>query len=160
LDMEPSSNYPNRSQSPSESRFVRSSGLCRSLVATAAFTLIFAATTMAGCGGPAMMPGSRCGSCHDGDEAPKFGTSGTLYDSVRDGTAYEGATVTVTAADGHRAILKTVHGGNFYTKTALTLPLQVTVSRNGVSRSMNDAPSGDCNSCHTDGTSPGRIHIP
>jgi hypothetical protein len=50
--------------------------------------------------------------------------------------------------------------GNFFTTTSLTPPLQVTVSKDGASASMSDAPSGDCNSCHTSGAKTGRVHLP
>ena len=52
--------------------------------------------------------------------------------------------------------------GNFYTTSSLTPPLQVTISKDGASASMRDAPSGDCNSCHVPGAepAPGRVHLP
>lgn len=91
-----------------------------------------------------------------------FGASGTLHTGASTGASdgLERATVTITDAEGHQATLKPVHNGNFYTTTSLTLPLQVRVSKDGVSRSMDHAPSGECNSCHTEGSSPGFIHIP
>jgi hypothetical protein len=127
-------------------------------------TLLFVAAV--GAGGcitaGEMHPGERCGSCHSGSDAPAFAAAGTVYSdpraSPRDGI--EGATVDVTDADGRKVSLQSNGLGNFYSQEKLRPPLQVTISKGGVRRSMSDASSGDCNSCHTAGTNgPGRVYL-
>lgn len=125
--------------------------------------LLAAAVGPADCYGR-MDPGSRCGSCHVAGKAPAFGAAGTLYPdanaSARRGL--EGATVQIADRDGQVVSLVTNGAGNFYTRSSLTPPLQVTISKDGASASMRDAPSGDCNSCHVPGaaSAPGRVHLP
>jgi hypothetical protein len=121
---------------------------------------------LAGCGSPPgdMHPGEDCGSCHTGDRAPRFGVAGTAYadPGASNDNGTSGVTVFVTDANGQAAVLESNDVGNFYTPAALTPPLQVTVTRNGSSVSMADAPSGFCNSCHTAGSAvaPGHVYVP
>jgi len=104
-----------------------------------------------------MDPGSDCGSCHVSGHGPVFGAAGTLY---ANGNGLAGATVEITDSDGQVVPLASNDVGNFYTPTSLTPPLQVIVSKNGVTASMPNAASGDCNSCHRSDGEPGRIHLP
>lgn len=130
---------------------------------------LFGLVLVAAAGGPSdcygrMDPGNRCGSCHISGKAPVFGAAGTLYPDANAPArgGLQGATVEVTDRDGQVVKLVTNDVGNFYTTSSLRPPLQVTVSRDGASASMRDAPSGDCNSCHQPGAAPvpGRVHLP
>jgi hypothetical protein len=130
-----------------------------------AVTFVFA-FAFAGCGSPPgdMHPGDDCGACHTGAKAPRFGIAGTAYadPGASNDQGTSGVTVSVTDSNGQAATLESNDVGNFYTKAALTPPLQVTVTRNGSSVSMADAPSGFCNSCHTPGSAvaPGHVYVP
>jgi len=111
-----------------------------------------------------MDPGKDCGSCHAGRIARRFGASGTVYfgptAGARDGA--EGVTIDITDSAGTKVSLESNGVGNFSTRTPLVPPLQVTISRGGVSRTMADAPSGNCNSCHAapPARGPGRVYLP
>jgi len=129
---------------------------------TSILALLFAAASCLGaCDLGAMHPGTSCGSCHTGGDAHAFGAAGTVYAQpnafLLDGI--EGVTVDITAADGHTVSLTSNEAGNFYTTTKLTPPLQVTLSKGGVSAKMANASSGDCNSCHTLGSTPAPGHV-
>jgi hypothetical protein len=116
----------------------------------------------AGCAWEEMRPGERCGACHDGGEAKRFGASGTVYGSPTPGhnVGIPGVTVDITDAEGRSVSLRSNEAGNFYTEQQLVPPLQVTLSRAGADSISSTAISGDCNACHTSGSSPGRAHIP
>jgi hypothetical protein len=111
-----------------------------------------------------MDPGKSCGSCHNGQKAPRFGAAGTIYSSptANAGEGRAGVTIDITDSTGKSVSLQSNDVGNFYTKAGLTPPLHVTVTRGDATRSMADAPSGDCNSCHTTpaASAPGRVYLP
>lgn len=104
--------------------------------------------------------GKDCHGCHDGSgSAPHWYVAGTLYDSVSGTTAISGATVHVTDAAGKQLTLVTSANGNFYTGTAVSYPLEVSISRCPDNAAMSaTVPSpGSCNACHD---STFRIHLP
>jgi len=123
-----------------------------------------------GCVPAEMHPGDSCGSCHSAKaesktrwgDAVAFGAAGTVYSSpnARARAGLAGATIDITDAAGDSVSLQANDVGNFYTTKNLTPPLQVTVSKSGATASMTNAPSGDCNSCHTSGAKEGRVHLP
>ncbi len=120
-----------------------------------------AAHSASGCGAPDMHPGAACGSCHaEGGDGPRLGAAGTVYSSASADDGIEDANVLVVDAEGRSESMVSHASGNFFTKTALVPPLQVTVTKGSDSVSMPDAPSGNCNSCHTrkSAPSPGRVH--
>jgi cytochrome c peroxidase len=119
------------------------------------------ALALSGCeaGGPLMMPGENCMSCHS-----SLTVAGTVFsrpDDPADG-GLAGVVVTVTDANGAQTVLTSNEAGNFYTHAALALPLaRASVSVGGQVTSMNSPPGGACNSCHQglDGGQ-GRLHAP
>ena len=88
----------------------------------------------------------------------KFTLAGTLYQDATGSAAVAGATVTVFDSTGAEITLVTGQDGNFFTTSAITLPISVSVSEcpNAATMSVK-APSGSCNSCH--GASM-RVHLP
>jgi cytochrome c553 len=124
-------------------------------------------------GSSRMEPGRACIACHAmGGEGPRYAIAGTVYATGHEPDDCNGAassagdpiTVHVTDASGNSVALNTNSAGNFYSRTRLTPPYTVSVERQGRVRPMvMPAPSGDCNTCHTqDGTmsAPGRIVAP
>ncbi len=120
--------------------------------------------------GTQMEPGNACIACHtQSNDGPRYTVAGTVYPtghepSECDGTNVSGAVVVVTDANGAVTNAPVNQYGNFYVRTALTMPFHVKVTYEGRERAMSDAPtSGDCNTCHTqDGlmNAPGRIVLP
>lgn len=119
-----------------------------------------------------MEPGHACIDCHrTRPRAPVLTVAGTVYPTLREaldcnaGAQVVGATVEVTDSRGTKVSLPVNQpSGNFRTLAALTPPLTVRVLFNGKANAMKGmAPSGDCNSCHTEtgaNGAPGRITIP
>ena len=116
-----------------------------------------------------MAPGQNCLACHtSGGSAGEavFSVAGTVFGSstADTGSGLAGVSVIITDANGVDTKLSTNSVGNFFTRTALALPLKkATVEINGQRTEMSAAPTGDCNRCHTQppaGGAPGRIHAP
>jgi hypothetical protein len=115
-----------------------------------------------GCVLSEMHPGDSCARCHEEKSAARFGAAGTVYrrTAASEDAGISDISVDVTDTSGRSVSLASNSVGNFYTDRVLTPPLQVTLSRAGAVSVSSTAPSGDCNSCHTDGSSLGRIYIP
>jgi hypothetical protein len=122
-------------------------------------------------GSASMNPGQACISCHSSGEGPRYVIAGTLYPTGHEpnncngvnGTT--GARVVVTGSNGSAVTLTPNSAGNFYSSTSLAGPFKAkVVDSTGKERVMvSTAPSGDCNTCHTQsGTTaaPGRITLP
>jgi hypothetical protein len=143
-----------------------SGGPVRRLLAATAL----AALTLAACGsddddgGPTMLPGSNCLSCHSGSgEAPAFTAAGTVYGAgnAAADAGLQGAAVTLTGSgNGQVVTLTTNSAGNFFTSQPLTAPISVLVARGGQTATMSRA-TGACGSCHAPGTGvhPTRVHV-
>lgn len=120
--------------------------------------------------GPLHRPGQPCLLCHTGDlgDPPEFTVAGTVYQDATSKVAANGATVTVTSADGTTAQTSTNRAGNFYflpREYAPLWPIKVTVAYGGVTAEMASriGRDGSCASCHTDPagpTSAGHVYIP
>jgi hypothetical protein len=102
--------------------------------------------------------GAACAGCHDGTTATLWTASGTLYDTVAGANAIAGATIVLTDANGQQVSIVTSSNGNFYTQSALALPVSARASGcpNDVAM-VSKASSGDCNSCHNSSL---RVHLP
>jgi hypothetical protein len=118
-------------------------------------------------GSSSMHPGVACIACHTSGEGPLYTVAGTLYPTAHEPDDCNGtssATVVVTDANGNTVQLTPNSAGNFASRASLATPLRVkVVSGSKVREMVSDAPSGDCNSCHTqDGTeqAPGRVMTP
>lgn len=128
-------------------------------------------------GSELMHPGRACISCHDnppGGEAPDLPplVAGTVYPSAHEPDDCYGArgdgggliTVEVIGNDGASQTLFVNESGNFMGFDPVVLPVTAIVHYQGRTRSMTtEAPSADCNSCHTEGgtsDAPGRIMLP
>jgi hypothetical protein len=128
-----------------------------------------------------MDPGDACVGCHARGEGGIPAFAGTVYPSAHeptlclgaDGTRnYSGAQIVVTDATGASFTAPVNAAGNFYTsrRTTVSPPLKAKIVFMGRERQMlTPAPTGDCNSCHTqDGATtvaggikaPGRIILP
>jgi cytochrome c5 len=68
-------------------------------------------------------PGLDCMSCHNGQMvgAPAYSIAGTLF--APSGTPLAGATVLITDSNSNSFTLVTASNGNFYTGSAVALPL-------------------------------------
>lgn len=114
-----------------------------------------------------MNPGQACIACHSRGEGPRFAFAGTVYGT---GAAHEvdncfgtpsNALVRITGADGTVVTATTNAAGNFSINQSVALPYTAEVEANGmVRRMMATQTSGDCNGCHTRGSSQGRILAP
>lgn len=121
--------------------------------------------------GPTMRPGEQCLSCHRSDgQASRvpWTAAGTVFRSATSTAdeGVEGATVEIVDATGKIERLTTNSVGNFYTRTPLTKPLQMSITYQGKTAKMPrplDA-EGACNACHSHpdpiGGALGRIRIP
>jgi cytochrome c553 len=115
-----------------------------------------------------MHPGGTCISCHEQHgEGPTFGIAGTVFAAQHEKTDCFGASssqVVVTDSDGRTVTMDANEAGNFMHEGAVTFPVQAKVFAGGKTREMlSPAPSGDCNTCHTDNGdqgAPGRIFLP
>ena len=131
-------------------------------------------------GSPLMQPGEACITCHGKGDGPKLAFGGTVYPTGHepsqcngaDGSkGAQGAEVVVVDATGKSVTAAVNSAGNFFLKgSTLAPPLKVKVVFMGKERRMiTPAPSGDCNSCHTQAgnttvtgslKAPGRIALP
>jgi len=122
-------------------------------------------------GSAAMNPGLPCIACHVTERrAPQFTAAGTVYPTGHEPDLCNGVnlgtqvTIELHDASGHSTTISPNSVGNFYYQGTLTPPLTAAVHYMGRTREMTTpAPSGDCNSCHTqDGAmaAPGRITLP
>jgi hypothetical protein len=124
--------------------------------------VLCAFSVLAGCGGhedddddggPLMRPGENCQSCHapGGRARSSFTVAGTVFPSATSGSqsGISGVTVLVVDANGSQLTLQSNASGNFYTSSALALPLRsASVVVNGHRRDMGAQPDGACASCH------------
>jgi len=118
-----------------------------------------------------MKPGQDCLSCHKpGGEKP-WTLAGTVFPTATSATNQGLSDATIQIADANSTtltltaavILTSNSVGNFYTPNALTFPVAVAITHAGNTVNMNAAPSGACNSCHTEpplNGAPGRINVP
>jgi hypothetical protein len=83
--------------------------------------------------------GTACLCCHEGE----FGVAGSVApDSPVD-------RITVIDAVGQRAVMAPNPYDNFFRHVPMEPPLSVTMwLDDGTTKTMTDAPSGDCNTCH------------
>ncbi len=122
---------------------------------------------------PLMRPGGMCIQCHtDMREGPPLTLAGTVYESGRElddcngvgSSARDPITVDVIDATGRTVSMTPNAAGNFFSESAVTMPITAVVRYQGRERRMiAPVPSGDCNSCHTlRGAlmAPGRIVVP
>jgi len=119
---------------------------------------------------PDMEPGHACIACHQINNGPLFTVAGTVYPTGHEpddcyGTAAAGATVTVRDATGKEySFTANSPAGNFFGSPPIVFPITARVTVNGLTRVMTGgAPSGDCNSCHTQqglNAAPGRVTLP
>ena len=114
-----------------------------------------------------MHPGGDCIGCHSSDEGPGFVVAGTVheaFDEPIDCYGVPGVTVTITDATGRSVDLVTNEAGNFYSNSALMMPIRVRLEHEGRERVMtNTQVTGACASCHTQtgaNGAPGRILAP
>lgn len=116
-----------------------------------------------------MQPGANCLTCHTGRN--RLAVGGTVYTFGHETTLCEaessvqGAVVRLTDSNNRTVMLQVNSVGNFYSAEQLTPPFtNVRVEYMGRVNAMNStAPTGACNSCHTqDGATgaPGRIVVP
>jgi len=121
---------------------------------------------------PQMHPGLACIDCHSRGEGPGFAIAGTAYPTGHEyddcnGTAAQGAVVSVTDSNGVTRSFTANRAGNFYGSASSgwpVFPITAKITAAGKTRVMSGAVNkGDCNSCHTlSGSSgaPGRIALP
>lgn len=110
----------------------------------------FAAVASAGTG--EHHPGESCGGCHDTMPNAAWTVSGTVFAAAGVGVA--GATIEVVDASGKKLSLVTGDNGNFYTTSAVQMPLTVRSSKCPSNSAMTaKVNAGSCNSCH-DSTNP------
>ena len=107
--------------------------------------------------GPTHRPGQPCLTCHSGQGPGKseFSVAGTVYKTKLSTEWLEGATVTLTDAEGTIRQLTTNQTGNCLIKKSEwtpVYPMRVKVSFGGVSIDMltHVGRSGACADCHTD----------
>ena len=92
-------------------------------------------------------PGESCGQCHDTMANAHWTVAGTVFGSG--GVGLAGATIEVIDASGTRLTLVTADNGNFYTTSAVQMPLTVRASKcPGDSSMSSKVMAGSCNSCH------------
>jgi len=119
---------------------------------------------------PDMEPGRACIACHSVNNGPLFTVAGTVYPTGHEpddcyGTAAAGAVVTVRDSTGKEfSFTANSPAGNFFGSPTLVFPITARVTVGGLTRVMTGgAPSGDCNSCHTQNglnAAPGRVTLP
>jgi hypothetical protein len=129
--------------------------------------LPLALVALAACDGGSgtMRPGQDCLSCHKPGGEKTWTLAGTVFPTATS-AANQGlsdATIHITDATSATMTLTSISVGNFYTSNALTFPVAVAITHAGNTVNMNAAPSGACNSCHTEpplNGAPGRINVP
>lgn len=141
---------------------------------TRSVVVILAAVVASACGeggkrGATMSPGLDCLSCHSlGGSAQEetFSAGGTVFGApdAAETAGLDGATVTITDANGTPHFFRTNATGNFYAKVFLAAPLKkAAIDFNGKHVEMaSPPPSGACNSCHAQppqNAAPGRIFV-
>lgn len=93
-------------------------------------------------------PGESCAQCHDSMPNAAWTVSGTVFGSGGVGVA--GATIEVVDASGKKLLLVTGDNGNFYSSSAVQMPLTVRSSKcpsdSAMAAKVN---AGSCNSCHS-----------
>lgn len=127
--------------------------------------------------GPLHRPGQPCILCHDGalGDPQRFTVAGTVFQTSGSRTPAEGATVTLTDANGTVIQVATNAAGNFYltpTQYNPATPMQVVVTESGgtsvkmqtlIAGNLAEEPNnGSCASCHSDPVgpkSPGHVCI-
>jgi hypothetical protein len=100
-----------------------------------------------------MLPGQDCLACHTAaGDAPTWTAAGTVFGGPADppDAGVPSVGVRLVGADGRAITLRTNAAGNFYTREPLLFPLQASIEKDGVVRTMlGQVPSGGCNGCHT-----------
>ena len=129
--------------------------------------LPLALVALAACNGGSgtMRPGQDCLSCHKPGGEKTWTLAGTVFPTATSATnqGLSDATIQITDANSATVTLTSNSVGNFYTSNALTFPVAVEITHAGNTVNMNAAPSGACNSCHTEpplNGAPGRISVP
>ena len=109
--------------------------------------------------------GESCqvGGCHllgaEGQGAPTFYASGTLYNDANGTAPVSGATIVLVTGPATRKVV-TASNGNFYLEVISTAPFTTKASKCPDETPMiAPAASGNCNSCHQVGDD-GRINLP
>lgn len=122
---------------------------------------------VAGCFGEGdfMLPGSNCLACHSPGGllgAPTWTAGGTIFTDAAGVKAAKNVEIKITDANDQVVTLTSNSSGNFYTGRALAFPIQVDVTKGGVTRSMATAvDEGGCNSCHScEGAAGGKLFEP
>ncbi len=116
-------------------------------------------------GSSAMQPGMACQACHV-TKGPATQFAGTVYGAPSQENLCNGARgVTVTLTDARGVVFTVISNGagNFHAEPleGFTPPYRAQVSLGDRTRSMaTPQTSGDCNACHTERGSPGRILAP
>lgn len=120
--------------------------------------------------GPFHRPGQPCTTCHDGKlgSPREFSVAGTIFKNETGSEPAEGATVTLTTADGASFKKLTNSAGNFYFEpheVTPRYPMKTEVSYGTITVKMDSliGRAGACADCHTEparATSPGHIFIP
>jgi hypothetical protein len=111
--------------------------------------------------GPLHRPGQPCLLCHDGalGDPPAFSVAGTIFDLPSSTQGVDGATVSLTDANGSSFDAVTNAAGNFYVTPAQwtpTFPLTVAVTSSGLRLTMKTdiGRDGSCAGCHIDPAGP------
>jgi hypothetical protein len=98
--------------------------------------------------------------CMNGCHNHGFTLAGTLY-AANKTSPVVGASITVVDANGATFDMVTMTNGNFYTSTAVKLPVTVTASScPSVSPMIGKASTGGCNNTSCHGGAQGAIHLP
>jgi cytochrome c553 len=119
--------------------------------------------------GPTMLPGRVCMDCHqkDGEALTTFTAAGTVYGSAT-GACNEpglmGVLVEILDADGNVQTSATTNEvGNFYTSTAISLPMRVRLSKDDKTAVMTSSQAiAACATCHQSepqAGAPGRVYL-
>jgi len=111
--------------------------------------------------GPLHRPGQPCVLCHDGTtgDPPRFTVGGTIYVDPATLTPADGATVSLTSADGASWAATTNAAGNFYVVPSQFVPaypmtVVVTYSSSKATMHGHVGRDGSCADCHTDPAGP------
>jgi hypothetical protein len=118
--------------------------------------------------GPLHRPGQPCLLCHDGaiGDPPAFSVAGTVFDRPSGTLGVNGATVSLSDANGSTFAATTNTAGNFYvvpSQWVPTFPMKVTVSPGSgqtVTMQTDIGRDGACAACHVNPpgpSSPGQV---